>query len=171
MQSRIHSKSNRACGGCWGLRLLLSGFENREILWITKKLRRSGETNRFVVSPDGSTVYNLFYAYQGKTMCLHAERIIPAMHTHDIFPVKEPLNLTEGGLCITADLFCDSEEHCAHYSTRILLGMRTMIIRRPQSDYPLWNSGVAISGCCTAPLLETALASGAGGKVQSDSSV
>ncbi len=116
-----------------------------EILWITKKkLRRSGETNRFVVSPDGSTVYNLFYAYQGKTMCLHAERIIPAMHTHDIFPVKEPLNLTEGGLCITADLFCDSEGTlCALFHKNIT--------RYEDYDYPETPKAIIHYGILALP--------------------
>lgn len=78
-----------------------------EILWTTKmKGRRSGELFRFAVTPDGSTVYNLFYAYRGEKEVLHVERIIPEKHIHDIFPVKEPLNLT-GALCITGDLFCD----------------------------------------------------------------
>lgn len=78
-----------------------------DILWKTKKkCHRNWEASHFAVTPDWSTVYNLFYAWSGSTYCLHVERIIPEKQIHDIFPVKEPLNLT-GELCITSDLFCD----------------------------------------------------------------
>lgn len=84
-------------------------LKSGDILWSTKmRGRRSDEGFRFAVTPDGSTVYNLFYAYRGPTRFLHVERIIPAEHIHDIFPVKEPLNLT-GDLAITGDLFCDGD--------------------------------------------------------------
>lgn len=85
-------------------------LETGEILWVTKKKhRRSGETPRFVVSPDGSTVYNLFYSYRNEIRVLHVERLIPVKRIHDIFAVEEPLGLASGGLCMTYDLFCDSE--------------------------------------------------------------
>lgn len=80
-----------------------------EILWITKKRkRRNREPNHFAVSPDGSTVYNLFYSYQGEIYSLYVERIIPEALKHEIFVVDEPLNLT-GPLSTIGDFFCDSE--------------------------------------------------------------
>lgn len=84
-------------------------LQTGDILWTTKmKCRRSWDAFHFAVTPDGSTVYNLFYAWSGSTQCLHVERMIPEKHIHDISPVKEPLNLT-GELCITADLFCNED--------------------------------------------------------------
>lgn len=80
-----------------------------EILWITqKKHRRKREPDRFAVSPDGSTIYNVFYSYHGETYSLYAERIIPEVRKHEIFVVNEPLNLT-GPLSTIGDLFCDSD--------------------------------------------------------------
>ena len=85
-------------------------LEVGEILWVVKKTqRRSGETPRFVVSPDGSMVYNLFYSYRNGRRVLHAERMIPEKRIYNIFAVEEPLGLASGGLCMTRDMFCDSD--------------------------------------------------------------
>ena len=85
-------------------------LEAGEILWVVKKTqRRSGETPRFVVSPDGSMVYNLFYSYRNGRRVLHVERMIPEKRIYNIFAVEEPLGLASGGLCMTRDMFCDSD--------------------------------------------------------------
>lgn len=78
-------------------------LETGEILWRSgKKGRRSGETNQFVVAPNGVEVYSLFYVFQEEKRVLCVERICPELQIHDVFPVLNSLN-------ITSAIFCDKD--------------------------------------------------------------
>lgn len=126
-------------------------LETGDILWVTKKtFRRSTEVSRFVLSPDGTTVYNLFYATPKDKEFLYVERIIPQTHTHDIFPVNVSFGPANGGLCLTADLFCDSEG--------TLCALQYRNITR-YGDYEYWETPRVIYeyGILALPICENAL--------------
>lgn len=81
----------------------LISLETGDVLWMVKaKMPQRVNDTGFVVSPDGSTIYNIFYLYKyGKSIC-YLERICPDSRLYEIYPIEE-------GMDITNSIFCEPD--------------------------------------------------------------
>lgn len=109
-------------------------LDQGDILWSSvKKGRRMMESDRFAVSPDGKTVYDVCYL---QNQSMQVNRICPQSQFHQISDIKECLRVTE-------DIFCDQKG--------VLCALQTHLIIDPNDIYSENSPSIRQHGILSIP--------------------